>query len=238
MDQLRGQHCLVTGAGGALGQAVCTTLLASGMHVTAADQRRTALDTLRADMAHHERLSVAEADVLSTSHLDTLFDAVEHGTGPLDAVVHCVGAWSGGAFADHDDDTLARMLSLNFVSGARVLRAALTRMTPRGRGRIVMVCGLAAEAPSPGAAVYGATKAALAHLVQSTAREASMHHITVNAVMPGMMDTPANRAAMPDADVTRWVPTLTVAKAIAALLAAGGDGVTGTLVRIPDSLST
>jgi len=234
MESLRGQHVLVTGAGGALGASVCATLVASGARVTAADLRRTTLDALRAELGQPERLEVAEADVTSTAKLDALFDAIERGTGPVDAVVHCVGGYAGASLAATDDEVLDRMLQLNFFAAARVLRASLRRMLPRAAGRVVVVCGLAAERPSPGAAAYGASKAALAHLVGSAAAEANGRGVTVNAVMPGMMDTPANRAAMPEADASRWVSTMTVAKAIAALLGPGGDGVTGTLARLPD----
>lgn len=234
MESLRGQHVLVTGAGGALGGSVCAALVASGARVTAADLRRTTLDALRAELGQPERLEVAEADVSSTANLDALFDAVERGTGPLDAVVHCVGGYAGGALVDTDDDALDRMLQLNFVAAARVLRASLRRMLPRASGRVVVVCGLAAERPSPGASAYGASKAALAHLVGSAAAECQGRGVTVNAVMPGMMDTPANRAAMPGADAARWVPTMTVAKAVASLLGPGAEGVTGTLARLPD----
>lgn len=234
MESLRGQHVLVTGAGGALGGAACAALVASGARVTGADLRRTTLDALRAELGQPERLQVADADVSSTPKVEALFDAVERGTGPLDAVVHCVGGWAGATLAETDDALLERMLGLNLVAAARVMRAALRRMLPRGAGRVVAVCGLAAEAPSPGAAAYGASKAALAHLVGSAAAECRGRGVTVNAVMPGMMDTPANRAAMPDADPARWVQTVTVAKAITALLGPGGDGVTGSLVRLPD----
>lgn len=234
MESLRGQHVLVTGAGGALGTSVCATLLASGARVTGADLRRTALEALRAELGHPERLQVADADVSSTPKVEALFNAIERGTGPLDAVVHCVGAWMGGALVDTDDEHLEGMFSVNFMIAARVLRASLRRMLARGTGRVVLVCSIAAERPSPGAAAYGASKAALAHLVGSAALECQGRGVTVNAVMPGMMDTPANRAAMPEADPSRWVSTMTVAKAIAALLGPGGDGVTGTLLRLPD----
>jgi NAD(P)-dependent dehydrogenase (short-subunit alcohol dehydrogenase family) len=226
MESLRGQHVVVTGAGGALGASVCAALVASGAAVTAADLRRTTLDALRAELGQPERLMVAEADVSST--------AVERGTGAIDAVVHCVGGYAGAALVESDDEVFERMMQLNYFAAARVLRASLRRMLPRGAGRVVVVCGLAAERPAPGAAAYGASKAALAHLVGSAAAECNGRGVTVNAVMPGMMDTPANRAAMPTADATRWVPTMTVAKAIAALLGPGGDGVNGTSVRLPE----
>jgi NAD(P)-dependent dehydrogenase (short-subunit alcohol dehydrogenase family) len=234
MESLRGQHVVVTGAGGALGASVCAALVASGAAVTAADLRRTTLDALRAELGQPERLMVAEADVSSTARLDALFEAVERGTGAIDAVVHCVGGYAGAALVESDDEVFERMMQLNYFAAARVLRASLRRMLPRGAGRVVVVCGLAAERPAPGAAAYGASKAALAHLVGSAAAECNGRGVTVNAVMPGMMDTPANRAAMPTADATRWVPTMTVAKAIAALLGPGGDGVNGTSVRLPE----
>lgn len=238
MESLRGQHVIVTGAGGALGASVCAALVASGARVLATDRKRTALDALRAELAHHERLNVAEADLSTGAHVEALFDAAERGGGALDGAVHCVGAFAAASLVDTDDETLDRMLQANFVAAARVLRAALRRMQPRGRGRVVAIVGLAAEAPSPGAAAYGASKAALAHLIRSAAAAARSCGVTVNGVMPGTMDTPANRAAMPHADPAGWVSTATVAKAVASLLGDAGEGVSGTLVRLPDRGAT
>jgi NAD(P)-dependent dehydrogenase (short-subunit alcohol dehydrogenase family) len=233
VESLRAQRTLVTGAGGALGSAVCTALFAAGAKVIAADRLRTSLDSLRAELSDHDRLDVAEFDASASVHVEALFDAVERAGGPLSAVVHCIGAYAHGSLMDTPDSVVAAMLEANFFSAARVMRAALRRMQARGNGRIVVVCALAAEGPSPDAAAYGASKAALAHLVRSTATAARSSGVTVNAVLPGTMNTAANRAAMPTADASQWVTTTTVARAIAGLLGPAGDGVTGSLLRLP-----
>jgi NAD(P)-dependent dehydrogenase (short-subunit alcohol dehydrogenase family) len=83
-------------------------------------------------------------------------------------------------------------------------------------------------------AVYAALKAGVSHLVQSVAAEVRANGITINAVLPGTIDTPANRRAMPDADPSRWVEPIAIAKAITLLLGDDGSGVTGSLVTLPD----
>ncbi len=237
VDDLRDLHVLVTGASGALGGTVVAALMASGARVTAVARRRTALDALRADLRHHERLNVAEGDVSAGPETEALFSAVERGTAPLDGVVHCAGTYGGGTLAEVTDADVARLVAANFTAAVNVLRASLRRMVPRAAGRVVLTGSLASEGPSPGAAVYGATKAALAHLCRSAAAEAGASGVTVNALLPGMMDTPDNRAAMPGADPARWVATESVAKVAAFLLGPSGAGVTGTLVHLPDRMN-
>lgn len=234
MDSLRGQHVLVTGASGALGSALTAALLASGANVTAAALQRTGLDALRAELHHHDRLQVAEVDTASGKGVEAFFDAIERGTGPLDAVVHTVGGWSGGALVELTDDALESLVAMNFTGAVYVVRAALRRMLPRARGRVVLVGSMSSLTPSPGMAAYGALKAAVAHLTQSAAAEAHAKGVRVNAVLPGTMDTAANRAAMPGADTSRWVSTAAVSRAVLGLLGDAGAEVSGALVTLPD----
>ena len=234
MEDLRGQHIVVTGATGGLGLSIVETLLACGANVTAAARRRTALDSLRAEMNQNDRLHVAEADVTDAPSVDRLFDALERGTGPIDAVVHSVGSFAMGPFADTTEATMELLYRSLFVSSALVARAAIRRMTPRKRGRIVIVGGLTSLKPAPGMAVYGAMKAAVAHLTQSLAAEIRDTNVTVNAILPGTIDTPENRVQQPNADTSGWVLPRTIAKAITTLLGDGGEGITGALLTLPD----
>ena len=169
MEDLHGQHVLVTGATGPLGHAVCELALASGAQVTAASISRTMLDELRASLHQHDRLEVAEADVTSPASTEKLFDALERGTGPITSVVHAVGGFHYGALTDLPDEQFDKLVPLLFKSPLLVTRAAVRRMVPRGAGRIVLVGALAASKPTPNMALYGACKAAVAHLVGSIA---------------------------------------------------------------------
>jgi NAD(P)-dependent dehydrogenase (short-subunit alcohol dehydrogenase family) len=235
MQQLRGQHVVVTGATGGLGPSVVATLLACGATVTAVGRRRTALDALRAELAHNDRLHVAEGDPSDGPRVETLFDALERGTGPVTGVVHAVGGFEFAPLADTTDETVDALTVALWGTTVRVARAAVRRMVPRKSGRIVLVGGLASTKPTPGMAVYGALKAAIAHFTQSIAAEVRGAGVTVNAVLPGTMDTEANRAAMPGADRSRWVAPETVAKVVAVLLGDDGGGISGSLVAVPDA---
>src|SRR5581483_5959175 len=123
------------------------------------------------------------------------------------------------------------MFAVNVDAAFYVLRAAIAAMRRLGGGSIIAVGSRAAEDPGPGVAAYSASKAALVSLVRTAARENKDANISVNAVLPGTMDTPANRAAMPNADVSQWVKAETVARLILGLAGAGTD-VTGAAIPV------
>ena len=125
-----------------------------------------------------------------------------------------------------------RMLMLNLTTQYVAARAVLPHMLTVGSGRIVSVASRAVVPPSGGFIAYTVAKAAVIAFVQALAAETRPHGVTVNAVLPSTMDTPANRAAMPDADPKTWVPVEAVADAIAYLAAPGSAHVTGTLLAI------
>jgi len=229
---VRDTRVLVTGATGSLGAKVVQAFLALGAEVVGTARRKTGLDELRAAVGHSDRFEAAECDVTDPAGIEALFSAVER-RAPLSAVVHLVGGYAGGPLWEADDAAIDRLVSANLRSAVLVLRAALRRMVPRRAGSIVVVAGDAALAPSPGAALYGATKAAVVHLVQSAALEVRESGIRVNALLPGVVDTPDNREAMPEVDPARWVPPLAVARAAVWLAGSSGDGVSGALVRLP-----
>jgi NAD(P)-dependent dehydrogenase (short-subunit alcohol dehydrogenase family) len=233
MEDLRGKHVLVTGATGGAGPTLVSTLLVSGATVTAAARRRTALDALRADHPRSDRLHVAEADVSGGEHVEALLDSLERGTGPLDGVVHAVGGYAHGPLAELTEGTVDLLCGSLFRSAVLVLRGALRRMLPRGRGRVVLMGALAAERATPDAAVYGALKAAVGHLAQSAAAEAGGRGVTVNAVLPGPMDTSPNRARAGGAGGSRWTAPADVARVVAMLLGDTGRGINGALVAVP-----
>ncbi len=236
MENLHAQHVIVTGAVGGLGPSVVETLLACGASVTATSRRRTALDALRADMRQSDRLHVADADPTDSAGFELLLDAAERATGPLDGLVHCVGGFAGGKIVELTDSTVETLYQSVLRSTIVVTRGVVRRMSQRGRGRIVLVGGLASRSPSPGAALYGSLKAAVAHFAQSVAEECRPVGVQVNVVMPGTMNTRGNRESMKDVDASRWTDPRDVAKAIAGLLGDAGSGVSGALVALPDRM--
>lgn len=236
MEDLRGQHLAVLGATGGLGPTVCEVLLACGATVTAVSRRRTALDGLRADLKHNDRLNVAEGDVSDGPSTEALFDSLERGHGALEGIVHVVGGFEYAPLASMTDESIARLTQGLFVSAVLASRAAVRRMVPRGRGRIVLTSSMTSLRPSANVVVYGALKAAVSHFVQALASEVGAAGVRVNAILPGVIDTPSNRREMPQSDPTRFVSPRAIASAVMGLLGESGRGINGALVALPDTM--
>jgi NAD(P)-dependent dehydrogenase (short-subunit alcohol dehydrogenase family) len=224
----------VTGATGGLGPHLVEALLACGAHVVAAARVRTRLDGLRAGLEQHERMHVAECDATHPAGVEALLEDMD-GRGGVDGVVHAAGAFVYGPLAERTDAEVERVIAGNLTSTVLVVRGALRRMVPRGRGRIVVVAADRALAPCPGFALYGAAKAGAVHLVQAVADEVHGSGVRIHALLPGVIDTPGNRSAMPDVDPAGWVAPAELAKAAVWLCSSGAQAVNGALVRLPGS---
>jgi NAD(P)-dependent dehydrogenase (short-subunit alcohol dehydrogenase family) len=224
---------LVAGGTGALGRAVCLAFLAEGARVTASGRRASEFEALAAAAgAARDRLRFAQSDVADPAQAAR---AVEEAAlaGPLAAVVNTVGGWAGGKpTVDEEPDLLARMLAANLAPGHALARAAVPALVRAGGGSIVEVASMAAIGPQPGQAAYGASKAAALSLFLSLAEEVRPQHVRVNVVMPGTMDTEANRRAMPSADRSTWARTEDVARVIAFLSSDEARAVTGAAIPV------
>ncbi|MGH9594164.1 MAG: SDR family NAD(P)-dependent oxidoreductase, partial [Bryobacteraceae bacterium] len=147
--------------------------------------------------------------------------------------IHLVGGFAGGQFVDATaDDTIDRMLDMNFRAAFHTLRAVLPGMRAQGGGRIVAIGSRAAIDPSPGLSAYAASKAALVSLIRNVAAEYKDAGITANVVLPGTMDTPANRAAMPAADPSKWVKPAHVASLLLYLASDQAAPISGAVIPI------
>jgi NAD(P)-dependent dehydrogenase (short-subunit alcohol dehydrogenase family) len=225
---------IVTGGTGALGQAVTLRLLADGGAVAVpwvVDKEREAL-TGRVPPAARDRLFEERCDVTDATALAAHVERVRTKYGRVDALVSLVGGFAGGSLLDTDRAAWDRMLALNLTSAYTAARAVLPGMRAAGSGRVVLVASRAALAPSAGFIAYTVAKAGIVTLVQALSQEVREFGITVNAVAPSTMDTPGNRAAMPDSDRKGWVPVESVAAAIAWLAAEESAHVTGTVVSV------
>jgi NAD(P)-dependent dehydrogenase (short-subunit alcohol dehydrogenase family) len=224
---------IVTGGTGALGQAVVMRLLGDGMTVCVpfvVDQEDEALRARARRMG--DRLLTRRADVTDPAAMDGFVEKVVSAHGPVGALVAGVGGFAGGGLLDTDRATWERMLALNLTSTFTAARAVVPGMVKAGRGRVVAVASRAVLPPAPGFIGYTVAKAGVIAFVQALAAEVRAHGITVNAVAPSTMDTPANRAAMPDADRSGWVPVESVANTIAFLVSEDAAHVTGALVTV------
>jgi NAD(P)-dependent dehydrogenase (short-subunit alcohol dehydrogenase family) len=224
---------LVAGGTGALGQAVCLALLAEGAKVIASGRRVAEFEPLaRAAGAAGELLGFAQADVADPPQAARAVEEAARG-GSLAGVVNAVGGWAGGApLAEEGPDVLARMVASNLAPGHALARAAVPALARARGGAIVEVASLAAIGPQPGQASYAAAKAAALSLFLSLAEEVRPLGIRVNVVLPGTMDTEANRRAMPGADRSTWARTEDVAGLISFLLSDDARAVSGAAVPV------
>jgi len=204
MDEgLAGRTVLVFGASGALGSGVAAAFAAAGAVVTGVDRAGPS------GAAAVDAVSHATADVTDDDALRALFDRQP---APW-AVINTVGGFAPRRpLAELDPAELNRQLQLNLVTAALITKHALRRMQPSGQGRIVHTASRAAVATEGSGFAYSMSKLGVLHLVSMAAQEVRRTGITVNCVMPSIIDTPANRAAMPDADHDAWpkVPDIAV----------------------------
>ena len=225
---------LVTGGSGALGQAIVHRFLADDAAVCVpwiVDAERARLDA-SLDASTRPRVMLERCDVTDDAAMTRLAAAVVDKHGRLDVLVTGVGGFAGGGLVDTDRAAWDRMLAMNLTSTFTAARAVVPRMLAAGGGRVVMIASRAVVPPAGGFIGYTVAKAGVIALMQALAQEVKGRGVTVNAVAPSTMDTPANRAAMPDADPKTWVPVTAVADAVAALAAESAAHVTGTLVMI------
>jgi NAD(P)-dependent dehydrogenase (short-subunit alcohol dehydrogenase family) len=214
---------LITGATGALGSVVAETFTADGWRVATPVRRGT-------DDVAHPTVARIVADVATEEGAARAVERTLEWAGRLDAVVHTVGGYHGGAplhetaVADWDG-----MMSANLRSAFLVARAAIPRM--REGGSLVFVSSRAALTGRKGHAAYAVSKAALLTLVEAIAEE-NRGRIRANAVLPGTIDTPNNRAAMPDAKHERWTPPAEIARVILFLASDASGIVSGAAVPV------
>jgi NAD(P)-dependent dehydrogenase (short-subunit alcohol dehydrogenase family) len=218
---------LVTGANGGLGTSVTQAFLDAGYAVIGLAPK---IETSDFDHPHFTALP-ATLDSLDAAQKATA-TVIAH-FGKIDVLAHLVGGFAGGqTVADTDDATFQRMFDVNLNSAFHTLRAVIPRMRKAGSGRIIAIGSRAAEAPGASVGAYSASKAALVSLIRTVAIENKDAGITANVILPGTMDTPANRKAMSGADVSQWVQPASVASLIVWLAGDSGKDTTGAAIPV------
>lgn len=210
-------HVVVTGAAGALGRAVVQHFLEQGARLALIDHRADRLSEAFPGLDNSQHL-LLQGDVTSAAEMGELAGQTLKAFGRIDALVHIAGGFEMGE-ATHalTRASWERMMDLNAWSFVAVTQAVLPSMIERGAGRIVAVTAKVAARGLPAMAAYIASKSALQRLVEAMAAEAAPHGVSVNSVAPSVLDTPANRQAMPDANPAEWVSTSVAAQTIAFL---------------------
>jgi NAD(P)-dependent dehydrogenase (short-subunit alcohol dehydrogenase family) len=224
---------LVTGASGALGSALVAELLRSNV-VVAVGRGVTQADV---DAAHGKGRVVAAAfDVTHRDEWVRLLEQTERDGLALTGAVLAAGAYRGGEplHRTKDEGVWSAMMAANLETAGASLTALLPGMVTRKQGSVVLIGSLAAVRPwtSAGSAAYAASKAAVTALVQATAAEVLADSVRVNALLPSTIDTPANRAGMPNADASRWVAPASIAGVAAFLLSEAARDISGALLPV------
>jgi len=224
---------IVTGAAGNVGSAVARLLAARGARVAAVDLAAPALAALIQTLDTPNRhLPLPGVDLTVPAACDTLVAQVRQSFGRLDGVATTVGGFAMSKLADTGPEAWDAMFSLNVKTTWNIYRAAVPVLRDGGGGSLVGIGSAAGLRGSGQMAPYAATKSAVMRLTESLADELRPDNIRVNAVLPTTIDTPQNRAAMPQANTSRWVTPAQVAEAILFLLSDAASGVSGALLPV------
>jgi NAD(P)-dependent dehydrogenase (short-subunit alcohol dehydrogenase family) len=226
-QSLQGQVAIVTGASGALGSEVAKSLLAAGATVVAVDRANPATTS---QLPGATRFS---ANLTDTREVKQLVASVFAKFGRIDVLVHVMGGFAGGAsVAETDDATWQKMMDINLNAAFYILRAVVPVMRQAEHGRIIAIGSRQAVQPAAGVGAYSASKAALVSLVETVAIENTDKNIRANVILPGTMDTPANRAAMPKANFAKWVNPSHVADLVVMLAGDAGIEINGAAIPV------
>jgi NAD(P)-dependent dehydrogenase (short-subunit alcohol dehydrogenase family) len=207
-------HVLITGAAGALGRAVAQHFLDRSARLALVDHQAGRLAEVFPGLENSQHLLLS-GDVTSASDMKSLAEQALKSFGRIDTLVHIAGGFEMGE-ATHalTRESWDRMMNLNAWSFVAVTQAVLPSMIERRAGSIIAVTAKVAARGVPAMAAYIASKSALQRLVEAMAAEAAPHGVSVNSVAPSVLDTPANRQAMPDANPADWVSTSVAAQTI------------------------
>src|SRR5882762_7829836 len=218
---------LITGAKGGLGSFVTQRFLATGAMVVGTSRSISQADFPEANFV------ALPVDFTKAGAVRNAVDSVVSRFGRLDVLVHLLGGFAGGqTVAETDDATWERMRDLNLTSAFYVLRAAIPHLRKSGKGRIIAIGSLTAVEPHPQLGAYITFKAALAMLVRTVALENKDAGLTANVVLPGTMDTPENRRAIPNADFSKWIQPSDVVNLVLSLTTERASRVTGAAIPI------
>ena len=227
---------LITGGTGALGSVVARTFLAAGYPVAVTYRGASEWEALAAS----ERAAVSGARLLGYQTDVTDEDSVRQTSssavaafGRLDVLVHVAGGYAGGTPVEAvEARTVRSMIDTNLVSAFWAAKHVIPHAKRRGRGRLLFISSRGAIETDAGAAAYAAAKMGLHALVETLAKELRHEGVTANAVLPSLIDTVANRSAMPDGEFDHWVKPDAIAQILLFLASEAAAAISGALVPI------
>ena len=231
MTDLSNKVAVITGAVGNLGRAVAAVFGASGAKTVLVDRSLDRLET--AYESASDQLLAGGVDLSSEESVASVVNRALEQFGRIDAVVNTVGGFRGGkAVSEEDLSTWDLMMAANLRTTLLMCRAVAPVMLRQEQGSIVNVSAAAALSGPARLAAYSASKAAVLRLTESLASEVKAAGVRVNAVLPGTIDTPQNREAMPRADTSTWVKPQEIAEVIAFLASDAARAVTGVALPV------
>lgn len=223
---------VITGGFGALGRALADVLAGLGAQVALLDRAPAP-----ADLEGGARmLLLGGVDLGDATAAEAAFAQVAQRHGRVDALVNVAGGFAWETVADGSLETWDRMYAMNLRSAVAATRAALPHLGRDGRGRIVNIGALGALKSAAGMGAYAASKAGVMRFTEALAEELKEQGITVNAVLPSIIDTPTNRADMPNAPHDRWVAPAALGRVIAFLLSDDAAPITGACLPVAGRL--
>lgn len=224
---MKGKIVLVTGANGGLGTSVTQAFLDAGATVIGSSRKIEQAEFSSGNF------TALPGDVSSPKGAKSLLDQIISKFGGLEVLAHTVGGFAGGqSIADTDDKTFQQMFEMNLNATFYLLRSAVPALRKSGNGRIIAIGSRAALEPGAGVGAYSASKAAMVSLIRTVAAENYDAGVRANVILPGTMDTPANRKAMPDADFSKWVKPASVASLMLWLAGESGKDVNGAVIPV------
>ena len=231
MGTLDGHVALITGGTGALGRVVSAAFLAAGARVIVTYLVDAELPGFDAAVPK-ERCETAKVELTSRADVEALVARIVATHGRVDVLLNLAGGFAPGTIVETDDPELDQLFAMNVKTAFVCTRAALPAMIRQQRGRIVNVTARPALLGGAGVTAYAITKAGVAALTRAVADEVREHGVTVNAIAPSTIDTPANRAAMPDVDPSRWVRPEEIAATLVFLASDTAGATSGAIVPI------
>ena len=225
---------IVTGAGGNLGAAIARLFLASGARVVLVDRNTEHLRTAFPEsVSWPDRVQLAAADLTDPASAAQLVSGALDHFGQIDILANPVGGYRAGTPVHETPlETWDFMLNLNARTAFVISQAVIPPMLARGYGKIVHVSARAALSGTANHAAYSISKSAVIRLVESLGAELRHKGINANCVLPGTIDTPQNRAAMPAADYAKWVAPEAIANVIAFLCSEAASAINGAAIPV------
>ncbi len=233
--RLADRIAIVTGGTGGLGRAVLRELAVEGAKVTTTYIYDWELEHLKKETPPEllKTVAITKTDVLKREEVEKLAAGVMKESGRIDILVNLVGGYKGGInLPETEEKTWDLMLELNLRSAYNCCRAVVPHMVTQKYGKIVSVAARTGLEPSAGDSAYAAAKAGVIALTRALSEEVKLSNVNVNAILPSVIDTEANRRDMPQEDFSLWVRPDEIARVIAFLVSDDANAITGAAIPV------